>query len=120
VGVSRLLEALGARPSYVAGRASVGHLLAIAVIGADGRIARYLTGLSHRSDALTRAIEEIASGVRVSAPPRFALLCFDYDPQTGRLTVNVMRTLMIGSGLTVAALGLGVGVSLVRERRRRG
>jgi protein SCO1 len=46
------------------------------------------------------------------------LLCFHYDPVTGRYTLAVTRLLQLAAGLTVLTLGGTIALALRRERRR--
>jgi len=55
----------------------------------------------------------------VSAPAdRVLLLCYQYDPATGRYTVSVLKAVRLASGVAVASLAGLVGGLWWRGRRR--
>jgi protein SCO1 len=45
------------------------------------------------------------------------LLCFHYDPSTGRYTLAIMRVLQLGAAITVLVAAGTVMLALRRERR---
>jgi protein SCO1/2 len=45
------------------------------------------------------------------------LLCFHYDPTTGRYTLAILRILQLGAAITILAVGGTVMLALRRERR---
>jgi protein SCO1/2 len=47
------------------------------------------------------------------------LLCFHFDPVTGRYTLAVMRMLQLGAAITVLVVGGTVMLALRREGRPR-
>jgi protein SCO1/2 len=48
---------------------------------------------------------------------KFLLLCFHYDPATGKYGLLIQRVIQISGALTVLGLALLVGTFLLRERR---
>ena len=59
-----------------------------------------------------------ANGVTARALP-ILLLCFHYDPATGRYTLAIMRVLQLGAAITVLVVGGTIMLALRRERRPR-
>ncbi len=47
------------------------------------------------------------------------LLCFHYDPTTGRYTLAILRVLQLGAAITVMVVAGTVMLALRRERRSR-
>jgi protein SCO1 len=45
------------------------------------------------------------------------LLCFHFDPTTGRYTLAVLKLLKLGAGLTVLVIGGTLFLAFRRERR---
>jgi protein SCO1/2 len=46
------------------------------------------------------------------------LLCYQYDPTTGRYGFAVIRAVQLGGIITVAALATFIAIALKREKRR--
>ncbi len=94
------------------------HVAAVAVLTADGRLSRWLYGITPDPTDLKLALTEAGEGRLGGWTDQLLLLCYHYDPQTGRYGSLVSWLLRLGGGATVA-FGVGlIGVSLVRERRR--
>jgi protein SCO1 len=67
---------------------------------------------------LRQAIER-ASGEQISSPiKQLLLLCFHYDPANSRYGALITHGVRAGAILTLAALGLGIGGMLRRERQQ--
>jgi protein SCO1/2 len=47
------------------------------------------------------------------------LLCFHYDPTTGRYSLAIIRILQLGGGLTILAVGGTIMLAMRRERHPR-
>jgi protein SCO1/2 len=97
---------------YDGPRQQYAHAAGITVLDAGGRVRAMLPGLVFPPQALRAALS--GTSPATGPAPRW-LLCFHYDPQTGRYSVPA-TTAAGAAGLGgVAALGLFV----VRMRRRR-
>jgi len=92
------------------------HPAGITIATPGGRIARYILGLGYRPLDLRLALSEAATD-RISSPVTdLLLLCYCYDPGTGRYSFairNVTRALCVATLLGLLALGL----RLSRARR---
>lgn len=94
------------------------HLSGVAVLTADGRLARWLPGIGLEPADLRLAIAEAGRGRIDGVIDRFLLLCSHYDPKTGRYTGFVDWALKAGGIAVTAALVIPILWSVVRERRR--
>lgn len=95
------------------------HAAGIVVLTPTGRLARYFYGIEFSPKDLRLGLIE-ASNEQIGSPvDEFLLLCFQYDPASGKYTLAVLKTLRLAGGLTVLAIGLYVCVALGRERRKR-
>ncbi len=91
------------------------HPTGIVVTTPDGRISRYLLGLGYSGADLARAITDAASA-RIAAPaPPLLLLCYHFDPKTGRYDFAIDRMLQAGGALITLALGVLVWRGLRRS-----
>lgn len=95
------------------------HAAGVVVLTPTGRLARYFYGIEYSPKDLRLGLIE-ASNEQIGSPvDQFLLLCFHYDPASGKYTLAVLKTLRLAGGLTVLAIGLYVCVALRRERRKR-
>jgi protein SCO1/2 len=92
------------------------HASAIMVLTASGKVARYLFGVEYAPRDLRLALVEAGEGKIGSAVDQVLLLCFRYDPSTGRYSNLVLGSIRVGGVVTVAAV---VGFVLLMRRRER-
>jgi protein SCO1/2 len=93
------------------------HLSGTAVVTPDGRLSAWLYGLRPGSDELQRAVAQAAKGGTGGVMQQLLLLCFHYDPQTGRYSLVITKALRLAGLVTVLALGAPLAV-LSRKRGR--
>jgi protein SCO1/2 len=94
------------------------HAAATAVLTPDGRLNRWLYGLAPEPAALKAALAEARAGDTGGWTRQLVLLCYHYDPETGRYSLAI-GWLLRGAGLlTVAALLLYLIVARQRDGKR--
>jgi len=87
------------------------------VLTPQGVVSRYFFGVRFDPDEVRRALEDAGQGGTGSLSDRLLLLCYHFDPLTGRYSATIMdvlRALGIAS-LLVAAFVL----ARARARKRR-
>ena len=85
----------------------------------DGRLSRYFYGVRFAPRDLRLALVQ-AGDSRIGSPvDQLLLLCFHYDPRTGRYGVAITHVMRLAGVLAALLLGGYVGVTLVRERGKR-
>jgi protein SCO1/2 len=114
---SRLTRAVGFRYAWDEATKQYAHPAGIMVLTPDGRIARYLYGIEYSPQSLRLALVESSEGRIGSTVDQLLLLCYQYDPTTGRYGAAVMRIVRVAGVLTLAALGTLIVVLRRRERR---
>jgi protein SCO1/2 len=87
------------------------------VLTPAGRVARYFYGLEYSSRDLRWALVEASQGRIGSVSDTLNLLCYKYDPASGKYGVPIMRAVRGGAVLTMLTLGSFVYFMLRRERR---
>ena len=95
-----------------------GHASAIMLLTPDGKISRYFYGLEYSPNDLRLGLIEAGGGKIGSKTDQLLLLCYQYDPTTGRYGLAIMRAVRIGGILTLLGLGSFIYFSLKRERRK--
>jgi protein SCO1/2 len=116
--IEKLAKEIGFYYQYDPASKQYAHPGGIAVLTADGRIARYFLGVTYSASELSAALKQ-ASANRVGSPVQnLLLLCFHYSPISGKYGALVMRVVRITAALTLLALVLSLFVHLRRERGR--
>lgn len=95
------------------------HPAGLTLLAPGGRVASYLLGLAPTGDQLRRGLAQAAAGEVAAPASRLLLLCFGYDPASGRYDVTVMRATRLVALGGVGLLALLIGGLVRAERRRR-
>jgi protein SCO1/2 len=117
--LEQLTGAVGFRYAYDRVREQYAHAAALVVLTPEGKVSRYLTGVEFPARDLRLALVEASDGKIGSTLDRAILLCFHYDPATGKYGLAILRLVRILGVATVLALATMVLVFLGRERRAR-
>lgn len=111
-----LADAAGFPFRYDATNDQYAHPVGLIMAGSDGTLTRYIPGLDYAARDVRFGLIETSSG-RLAAPSdHLLLLCYGYDPATGRYTVLVGNLMRLTGLASVLALG---GFILMTARRRR-
>jgi len=113
--VRAVADAVGFRYRYDPAIDQFAHPAGIMIVTPRGTIARYLLGVGFRPLDLRLGLTEAARG-RISSPVAdLLLLCYCYDPGTGRYSFAISNT----TRALCAATVLGLGFMIFRLSRRR-
>lgn len=113
--IGAVTGALGYHFAYDRAAGQYAHAAAVAVLAPDGRLARWLYGLAPDPAALAAALADARAG-RTSWAQQLLLLCYHYDPATGRYSLAI-DWLLRGLGLLTAG---GLLLFILLSRRREG
>lgn len=117
--IAALAEAVGFRYEYDPPTDQFIHASGIMVTTPDGRLSRYFYGIDYAPRDLRLGLVESAEG-RIGSPvDKLLLLCYRYDPMTGRYGFLVVTSLRLAAIATVAALA-GLVLLLLRRERQAG
>ena len=94
------------------------HPAGLVILTAQGAVSSYLLGVGYRPGDLRAAVTRAGEGGIAKAVLPVLLLCFHYDPVTGRYTLAVTRLLQLAAGITVLTLGGTIALALRRDRHR--
>jgi protein SCO1/2 len=115
--IAQLAQGVGFRYVFDPQSQQYAHPGAIMVLTPDGRISRYFAGLEYPPKELRLALIEASNHRIGSFTDQLFLLCFHYDPLTGKYGVAVMRVIRIACFATVVALGLFMTAMFRRDRQ---
>lgn len=114
--VDRLASAVGFHYFYDDRTDQYAHPDGVILSTPEGKIARYFFKLDYAPSSLRLGLVEAASRKIGTPLDAIALLCFHYNPLTGKYAVAIMRLVQLGAIVTV--LTLAVGISLMKRRER--
>lgn len=99
-------EICGFRYKYIREQKLFSHMPVFILIAPDGKIARYIHGLSYDPDVIEKAIDETADGI-IGQPVNilsYGLGCFLFNESTGKYTFQAMAAMRLGGALTTFLL----------------
>jgi protein SCO1/2 len=115
--IGAVTEAVGFRYLFDEKTRQYAHAAGVFVLTGDGTISRYLSGIDYSPRDLRLALVE-AGGGKVGTPgDQVLMLCYMYDPVSGKYGLAIMTIVRLAGLTTVAAMAAGVGLMLRRERR---
>jgi protein SCO1/2 len=113
--IDRLTDAVGFRYAFDADQHEYAHPAGLVVLTPDGKVARYLYGLDFQPNDLRLALAEAAEQQIATPVDRVLLLCYHYDPETGRYSAQVLVAVRAAGAATVVGLGLLLGLLWRRD-----
>ena len=116
--VERLAREVGFRYRYDAATDQVAHASGIFVLTPRGKISRYLYGIDYAPSDLRLALVESSAGKIGSVVDQFLLICYHYDPRTGKYGFAIASALRVAGSATALGLGGFLIVMFRMERRR--
>jgi protein SCO1/2 len=116
--IAALARAVGFRYTYDPKLDQFAHVSGLMVLTPHGTIARYFYGISHPPRDLRLALVEASANQIGSPVDRVLLLCYDYDPATGKYTLMALNLVRLGGGVTLLVLGSFLLLAWRHERRR--
>ena len=116
--IDRITRTVGFRYQYDPKSDQFAHASGIVVLTPEGRISRYFYGIDYHPTDLRLGLVE-SSENRIGSPvDQFLLLCFHYDPRTGKYGLIINNVLKLAGSATVLLLGSFLWVMYRQERRR--
>jgi protein SCO1/2 len=116
--IQRVAEAVGYRYQYDPRSGQYAHASGIIVLTPEGRISRYFYGIDYSPRHMRLGLVESSAGRIGNAVDQILLLCFHYDPATGRYGLVISRVIQAAGTLTMLLLG-GYLIAMFRLERRR-
>lgn len=116
--IKAITSAVGFQYAYDSRTDQFAHGAALLVLTPDGRTSRYFYGFEYKPRDLRLAIVEASQGKVGTAVDQFLLLCFHYDPATGKYSRNAMMFARAGGVTTMLVLGGAIFVMIRKERKQ--
>jgi protein SCO1/2 len=115
--IAAMTDALGYRYAWDPDLRQFDHVAAVAVLTPDGRLSNWLYGVAPEPRDLQLALTAAGVGQVGRWTDQLLLLCYHYDPVSGRYTPIVWTALRILAAGALAIALLCLARALLRERR---
>jgi protein SCO1/2 len=109
-----VIRAVGYHDLYRADLRQFLHPVGLVVLTPQGIVSSYLLGVGYTGGDLRAAVLRAQGGLVARAALPILLVCFHFDPLTGRYTLAVVKLLQLAGAITVLTLG---GLVLLLHRR---
>jgi protein SCO1/2 len=116
--IKKLADTVGFQYAYDSRTDQFAHGAALLVLTPEGRTSRYFYGFEYKPRDLRLAIVEASEGKIGTPVDQFLLLCFHYDPATGKYSRNAMMFARAGGVTTMLVLGGAIFVMIRKERKQ--
>jgi protein SCO1/2 len=116
--IDSVVNATGFEYQYDADQDQFAHPSVVMILTPDGKMARYLYGLSFEGNDLKIGLLEASHGKSISTIEQVILFCYHYDPKSGKYQIMARRVMQLGGAVTMLALGTVLAFFWRRERRR--
>ena len=115
--IEALAGAVGFRYRWEEASGQWAHGAGITVLTPKGVVSRYFYGIEYGVRDLRLGLVEASSHRIGNLADQLMLLCYQYDPMTGRYGAIALNSIRAGGVVTVGALAAFILVMLRRERR---
>jgi protein SCO1/2 len=112
-----LARAVGFRYEWDVQSRQWAHGAGIMVLTPEGVVSRYFYGIEYGVRDVRLGLVEASNNRIGTLADKVTLLCYRYDPMTGKYGMVVMNAIRIGGALTVIALVVFIGIMVRRERK---
>lgn len=117
--VAQLADEIGFRYAYDPETKQYAHPSGVIVLTPEGKISRYIFGASFDARELRDALIAAREGETTSTLSKLFLLCYHYNPITGKYGALIMSIVRIAGIVTLLAVTGFVALMLGRDRRAR-
>jgi protein SCO1/2 len=108
--ITAVTRAAGFRYEWDAADKQYAHATGIVVATPEGQLARYLLGVEYAPRDLRLSLVEASQNKLGNVVDQLLLLCYHYDPKTGRYGAIALGSMRAAGALTLIALGAFVVV----------
>ena len=115
--IRNVTDALGYHYAWDARIGQYAHAAAFAVITPQGKLSRWFYGLSPDPAKLSQALVTAQQDKSSTRADQLLLVCFHYDPQSGKYTLAITRALRLAGLLTICTLA--ITILAMRQRKVR-
>lgn len=117
--IQAVTQAIGFRYAFDQTIQQYAHAAGFVVATPKGRVARYIFGVEYAARDIRMAIAEAGEGKIGDPVAQLLLMCFHYDPTSGKYTIAVITVMRAAGALTLTLIAGFLILNFRRERRSR-
>jgi protein SCO1 len=114
--IAAVTSAVGFRDRFDAPTRQFVHPAGVVFVTASGTVSGYLLGVGYTPAAVRSAVERASAGQIAAAGSPLLLICFHFDPTTGRYSLEILKVLRLAGLATLLTLGGTLFLLFRRER----
>jgi protein SCO1/2 len=114
IDIQALTDAVGFRDRFDSASNQFVHPAGVVFVTPTGRVSNYLLGVGYAPSAVRSALEQAGAGDITAVGSPLLLICFHFDPTTGRYSLEILKVLRLAG--IVAVLTLAGLLFLLRRR----
>jgi protein SCO1/2 len=116
--LKKLTSTVGFQYAYDIKMDQFAHGAVLIAVTPQGRVSRYLYGFEYKARDLRLALVEASSGKIGTASDAILLLCYHYDPATGKYSRSAMNFVRAGGVATILSLAGFIFIMIRKEHSR--
>jgi protein SCO1/2 len=117
--IKSLADSVGFRYEYDEASGQYAHASGIMILTPEGKVARYFYGVEYSPRDIRLGLVEAAEEKIGTPTDQVLLLCFHYDPLTGKYSFTVMTILRIAGAFTILGIVVLLAFLLRRDPNRK-
>jgi protein SCO1 len=116
--IKRVCESVGFHYAWDDKTMQYAHAAGVFVLTPQGKLSRFLSGVEFSPRDLRLSLVEASEGRIGTAADQVLLMCYMYDPTTGKYGLAIITAIRVAGVATVVAMAASILIMLHRERRR--
>lgn len=116
--IKAVTDAIGFRHRFDPESKEFVHPAGIVFVTGSGMVSNYLLGVGYTPTDLRSAVRQAGSGRIAAAASSLLLICFHFDPTTGRYSLEILKLFRLAALLTVLIVVVMLFLLFRRERIR--
>jgi protein SCO1/2 len=114
-----LADEVGFQYFYDESQDEYAHPAVLILLSGDGKISRYLYGISFDAQDVKLSLVEASQGKVGSPMDKLILYCFNYDPAAGSYVAAAGNIMKLGGGVSIVLLLLFIAAMKLKEKKNR-
>ncbi len=117
--IDTVINDIGFKYTKIAGTEEFAHSAAILMLSPEGKITRYLYGISYKEFDVRNALYESADGKIGNTLEQVLMYCYQYDPDSNTYAPVAINIMKLGGLATLIFLGIFLTLLWVREKSKK-